>query len=222
MQSLLITDDVHQGQFVQHGFKYESIPMHMLPFNSPQDQLAESIGKSDSVFLLLHNLSYLEALIPQLQIPEHPFPIIILAQNFDPRLFDYVKQHKIHHFFTRPFPFRSIAMEIRNLVYRFREQTHNKVLKVRDLEIDRTTYEVKWKGQSIQLRHKEFILLEYLMLNSGKLLSREEILESVWDRNANVFTNTIDVHINKLRKKIDYYVQDKFIHTIHSLGYIFS
>ena len=155
-------------------------------------------------------------------MPEHPVPIIVLAQSFDPRLFDYVQQQKIHQFFTRPFPFRNIAMEIRNLVYQLREQMHNRILRVRDLEIDRSTYGVKWKNVSIHLRHKEFILLEYLMLNAGKLLSREEILESVWDRNANVFTNTIDVHINKLRKKIDYFVEDKFIHTVHSLGYIFS
>lgn len=222
MQSILIAEDLHLGRFVQQGFKYESMPMKLLPVHSPQDELTDAFSNSDCVFILVHHMDLIEPLLTQISSFHRTLPVIVLAQVYDPMLVEYVKTQKIYHFFTRPFPFRSIANEIRTLIYRLREQSTYQILKIRDLELNRDTHEVRWKGQSIDLRHKEFVLLEFLMLNAGKLLSRETILESVWDRNANIFTNTVDVHINKLRKKIDYNVSEKFIHTVHCSGYIFS
>ena len=222
MQSLLLAEDLHQGQFVQQGFKYESLPTRLMEIQPSFPDLQEGLSTSDSVFLLIHRLELLDLLLPQLVMPARQFPVIVLSQHYDPRLVDYVKSQKIYHFFTRPFSFRFIASEVRSLVYRQREQSTYQVLRVRDLELNRDTHEVRWRGDPIVLRHKEFILLEFLMLNAGKLFSRETILESVWDRNANIFTNTVDVHINKLRKKIDYNVSEKFIHTVHCSGYIFS
>lgn len=222
MQSLLLADDLHQGQFVSHGLKYESIPTRLLSVFTSTDEIANEASSCDVVFFLSQNLQLVETLLPYLS-SSHRVPfIVVLAQYHDPLLFEYVQSKKIHRFFLRPFPFRSIANEIRTLVYRQREESSYQVLKVRDLELNRDLHEVRWKGQTIHLRHKEFVLLEFLMLNTGKLLSRETILESVWDRNANIFTNTVDVHINKLRKKIDYNVSEKFIHTVHCSGYIFS
>lgn len=222
MQSLLLTDDLHQGQFVRHGLKYESIPSELLSVFTSTDEIAKEASACDVVFFLCRDFQALEDLFPYLSsLHRLPF-IVVLAQHYDPKLFEYVQSQRIHRFFLRPFPFRSIANEIRTLVYQQREQSTYQVLKVRDLELNRDLHEVRWKGQTIHLRHKEFVLLEFLMLNTGKLLSRETILESVWDRNANIFTNTVDVHINKLRKKIDYNVSEKFIHTVHCSGYIFS
>lgn len=222
MQSLLISEDIHQGRFVQQGFKYESVPSKLLSTKSSITEFIDALADCDSVMIHIQNIESIDALLPQIYHPDRPLPIIVLARQYDPKLVDYVKSEKIYHFFTRPFSFRVIANELRNLVYTRREPSTYQVLRIRDLELNRDTREVRWKGQSIQLRHKEFILLEFLMLNSGKLLSREIILESVWDRNANIFTNTVDVHINKLRKKIDYSVSEKFIHTVHCSGYIFS
>ncbi len=222
MQSLLIAEDFHQGQFVQQGFKYESIPTKLISVYDKDDEFNAAISSCDSVFLLFHRLELLDTFLEKIHVSDRVLPTIALAQGYDPRLLEYLRTQKIQHFFTRPFPFRVIANEIRTLVYRQREPSTYQILKMRDLEVNRDTHEVRWKGQSIQLRHKEFILLEFLMLNTGKLLSRETILESVWDRNANIFTNTVDVHINKLRKKIDYNVSEKFIHTVHCSGYIFS
>ncbi len=222
MQILLLTEDPHHGQFVQQGFKYESIPTKILAAKSPPHQLQEALETCDGIFLLVQRLEVADALLAKLNLYHRPLAIIVLTQHYDPRLVEYVKSQKIHHFFTRPFSFRFIANEMRTLVYRQREQSTYQILRVRDLELNRDTHEVCWKGQCIQLRHKEFILLEFLMLNAGKLLSRETILETLWDRNANIFTNTVDVHINKLRKKIDYNVSEKFIHTVHCSGYIFS
>ena len=222
MQSLIIAEDLHQGQFIQQGFKYESISTTLLSVKSSVEELANGLAYCDNIFLLIRNLDLLEQVLPDLALLHCTVPIMVLAQEYDVKLVELLKAGKIYHFFTRPLSFRFIANEVRSVVYQQREQDTYQVLKVRELELNRDTHEVRWNGQSIFLRHKEFILLEFLMLNAGKLLSREIILESVWDRNANMFTNTVDVHINKLRKKIDYSVKEKFIHTIHCTGYIFS
>ncbi len=222
MQSLLIAEDFHHGKFVQQGFKYESIPMELLQSHAGTESLTNALTGCDSVFLLMRDKDALEKLLSVLESLGQSIPVIVLAEHYDAKFPVYLRTKKVHRVFTRPFPFRSIAAEIRILVYSMKEQSEFPVLKVRDLELRRDTHEVVWKGRSIRLRHKEFTLLEFMMLNSGKLLSREKILESVWDRNANIFTNTVDVHINKLRKKIDYSVSDKFIHTVHCSGYIFS
>lgn len=222
MQSLIIADDLHQGQFVLQGLKYESIPGSLLSLHTPDVQIRAALGFSDCVFILTADVERLKLLLPLLKIEGKKIPIVLLAPYYSQTLYDFFQESEIERFFIRPFPFRSIAGEVRSLVFISREPLTPQTLKVRDLELNRDTHEVRWKGQPIHLRNKEFVLLEFLMQNSGKLLSREIILETVWDRNANIFTNTVDVHINKLRKKIDYQVSEKFIRTVYCSGYIFS
>ncbi|MFC1810824.1 winged helix-turn-helix domain-containing protein, partial [Patescibacteria group bacterium] len=93
-------------------------------------------------------------------------------------------------------------------------------LRVYDLKMNLNTREVTRYGENHYLRNKEFQLLEYLMRNHDTLLSRQVILENVWDRNAHLMTNTVDVHINCLRKKIDNENPTKLIETVYCTGYI--
>ncbi|MBU2523681.1 winged helix-turn-helix domain-containing protein [Patescibacteria group bacterium] len=88
-----------------------------------------------------------------------------------------------------------------------------------DLSLDRDRRLVLRGDKEIFLRNKEFNLLEYLMRNVGKVLSRDQILDNVWDREADIFTNTVDVHIHILRKKIDEGFEKKIIQTIPCIGY---
>lgn len=222
MQSLIIADDLHQGQFVLQGLKYESIPCSLLSVHTPPVQIRAAVGFADCVFVLTTDIAMISSLLPLCKIEGKKIPVVLLATHYSQDLYDFFQESAIERFFVRPFPFRSIAGEVRSLVFLSREPSTCQTLRVRDLELNRDTHEVHWKGQQIHLRNKEFVLLEFLMLNSGKLLSREIILETVWDRNANIFTNTVDVHINKLRKKIDYQVSEKFIRTVYCSGYIFS
>lgn len=222
MQSLLLAEDIHQGRFLQQGFKYESVPTRLMHLAVRGEELFQALSYCDSVFIVIHHVDLLDEILDQLKLYHRKLPIFVLSQCFDSKLIHYVKSEKIYHFYTNPYPFRNIANEVRTIVFLQREETSYQVLRIRDLELNRNTHEVRMGGVPIELRHKEFGLLEFLMLNAGKLLSREIILESVWDRNANIFTNTVDVHINKLRKKIDYKVQEKYIHTVHCSGYIFS
>lgn len=74
----------------------------------------------------------------------------------------------------------------------------------------------------IILRNKEFNLLEYFLMNAGRVVSRTQILEEVWDRNIFCATNTIDVHVSRLRQKLKFYFGRDLIRTVHCIGYIFE
>lgn len=78
------------------------------------------------------------------------------------------------------------------------------------------------KRKKIALKNKEFSLLEYFLKNTGKIISRTEILEEVWDRNIFCSTNTVDVHISRIRKKYANFGKISPIKTVHSVGYIFE
>ncbi len=88
------------------------------------------------------------------------------------------------------------------------------------LNSDRRT--VTLNRHTIPLRNKEFELLEFFVLNRGKLITRHSLIEGVWDRNARVASNTLDVHVGRLRKKLEQWISSKFIHTVHSIGYRFD
>jgi len=120
-------------------------------------------------------------------------------------------------------PFRFAELEARvNAMVRRSSQEHKtaEVITIDDLEVDFRTKSVKRDGNAIQLTAKEFLLLGYLVKNSGTILSRDLILDNVWDINFDMNTNVVDVYINYLRKKIDKPYSDKLIHTIKGLGYV--
>ncbi|MDP4228297.1 MAG: winged helix-turn-helix domain-containing protein, partial [Bacteroidota bacterium] len=89
-----------------------------------------------------------------------------------------------------------------------------------DLELDTETKLVTRAGKMITLTSKEFRLLEFLMANPGRVLSRTSILENVWDANIDLNTNVVEVYINYLRNKIDKGFKKKLIHTLIGMGYV--
>ena len=125
-------------------------------------------------------------------------------------------------YLTKPFSFEELVARVRALLRRQKEIIKSSLIKVDDLEMDTLGHAVTRSGKSIKLSRKEFALLEYLMSNTGILLTRNMILEHVWDMNADPFTNTVDVHIKLLREKIDKNYKRKLIHTIHGYGYKFE
>lgn len=122
-------------------------------------------------------------------------------------------------YMIKPFALRELAVRLRALTRRG-EVLHGDVIETGDLLLDSKKYLVKLCGAVVPLRNKEFALLEYLMRNEGTVVSREMILEHVWDMNADPFTNTVDTHIRLLRKKLE---TDRrtFIHTVPKRGYRF-
>lgn len=124
-------------------------------------------------------------------------------------------------YMAKPFKFTELEARINALSRRASiEHKPVEVIVIDDLEIDARARQVKRGGEPITLTAKEFHLLHYLAKNAGMIVSREKILDNVWNINFDMNTNVVDVYINYLRKKIDKPFENKLIHTIKGLGYV--
>ena len=119
---------------------------------------------------------------------------------------------------VKPFSFIELSARVRALLRRCHIPSES-VLTVRDLRLDRVERKVERSGQRIDLTTKEFALLEYLMRNAGRRLTRAMIIEHVWNLTFDTTTNVVDVYINYLRRKIDDGFSPHLIHTVRGVGY---
>ena len=117
-------------------------------------------------------------------------------------------------YLVKPFAFEELLARIRALVRR-PKNTLNPVLKVAELELNTSTYEVKMGEKQISLSNKEFSLTEYLMRNAGKVLTKDQIISHVWNYDADVLPNTVEVYVKALRRKIG----QNLIKTVRGFGY---
>lgn len=130
----------------------------------------------------------------------------------------------VDDYIVKPVSIRELKSRLKALIRR-RPESISKVsenIQIRKLKFDRVKKMVFYDGVWVRLRKKEMQLLEFLMVNKHRVISRDDILENVWDSDTDPFTNTVDVHIKRLRLKIEDPFKEKFIHTIHGLGYIFQ
>jgi DNA-binding response OmpR family regulator len=124
-------------------------------------------------------------------------------------------------YMTKPFKLAELNARVRTLVRRVNvKSAESDKLLFADLELDREAKIVTKAGKPVSLTATEFRLLEFLMVHKNRVLSRMEILETVWDVNFDLGTNVVDVYINYLRKKIDSNTESKLIHTVFGMGYV--
>jgi len=124
-------------------------------------------------------------------------------------------------YLTKPFSFTELLARMEVLVRRTRSSTEPEtVLKVADLEMDLLARTVKRAGQNIDVQPREFRLLEYLMRHAGQVVTRTMLLEKVWDYHFDPQTNVIDVHISRLRAKIDKGFERPLLQTVRGAGYM--
>lgn len=147
-------------------------------------------------------------------------PVIIISGKSGVNDKDRAFDKGADDYLVKPFGSRELKARIRAVVRRGSFESYPTELGIRDLKFDINKKLATYKNTRINLRKKEMQLLEYLLLNKGRVITRTEILENVWDMNANPFTNTVDVHIKRLRDKIERRYNERYIQTIHSLGYL--
>lgn len=121
-------------------------------------------------------------------------------------------------YLVKPFALEELLARVRALLRRPTEQ-QSTVLTAADLKLDTVTYSVERAGKPIQLTSKEFALLEYLLRNQGRPISKEIIISHVWDYDADILPNTVEVYIKYLRNKIDAPFSKPLIHTVRGFGY---
>jgi len=219
---LLVEDEPKVAASIKNWLEEQQFIVEIAPDGAVGRHLALS-HEYDLVLLDL-NLPYVDGYEVCRSIREyHPqMPIIILTAlssiekklaGFDLGADDYL---------VKPFDFRELLVRIRAQLKRnipVAGEPDDEVLQVADLEVNTAFKTVSRAGQLIELTAKEFALLEYLVRRNGRVASRSEISEHVWDLNFDTGTNVVDVYINFLRRKIDRNFEPKLIHTKQGMGY---
>jgi two-component system, OmpR family, response regulator len=123
-------------------------------------------------------------------------------------------------YLTKPYSFSELLARVEVLARRRVGKNEETVYRVGDLELDRLSHLVKRGSAEIDLQPREFRLLEYLMKHAGQVVTRTMLLENVWDYHFDPQTNVIDVHISRLRSKIDKGFSQPLLHTIRGAGYV--
>lgn len=122
-------------------------------------------------------------------------------------------------YMTKPFSFEELLARVRALIRRPKE-TVNDVLEVDGLSLDTKSFQAQRQGKAIQLSSKEYALLEYLMRNAGKVLTKDQIIAHVWDYDADILPNTVEVYMRNLRNKIDApFREEPLLQTVRGFGY---
>jgi len=123
-------------------------------------------------------------------------------------------------YLAKPYAFSELLARVEVLSRRRTGRTEETAYRVADLELDRLSHRVSRSGEEIVLQPREFRLLEYLMKHAGQVVTRTMLLENVWDYHFDPQTNVIDVHISRLRAKIDKGYTPPLLHTVRGAGYI--
>jgi two-component system copper resistance phosphate regulon response regulator CusR len=123
-------------------------------------------------------------------------------------------------YLPKPFEFRELLAHLRSLLRRRESLPSSGILKVADLQMDLVSRKVSRGGQNLALTAREFALLEYFLRNKGRVITRTEIAQKVWETSFDSESNVIDVYVSFLRKKLDKGFPEKLIHTLVGVGYV--
>jgi heavy metal response regulator len=220
MRILVIEDEKKIASFVKRGLQEEGYAID-IAYDGEEGHFLATTNDYDLIVLdlMLPRLDGLSLCKKLREEDGQTTPIIILTAK--DKTEDKVKglDSGADDYLTKPFAFAEFLARIRAALRKKNVQVATK-LQVGDLVIDLLTHQVTRGNEEIVLTAKEFALLEYLMRNTGKLVTRTMISEHVWDINFDSGTNVIDVYINFLRKKVDYGHQKSLIHTIRGRGYV--
>ena len=218
MRILIIEEEWEIASFIKKGLSAERFVVDTADSGEEGIKLAK-LNQYDLAIIDI-NLPKIDGIevCKNLREDKKTFPIIMLRVKNESETKIQVLNTGADDYLSSPFSFEELLAIVRALLRRQKKIIGPK-LKVDNLEMDILSHTVTRAGKPIELSRKEFTLLEYLMRNDGLALTRNMILEHVWDMNADPFTNTVDVHVKFLRDKIDKGHKKKLLHTIRGYGY---
>jgi DNA-binding response OmpR family regulator len=218
MRILVVGTDLSLSSSLQEQLSKESIVIHILHSpellsNAEQEKHFDLLvfdrdvpGATQDTFLATIRNRW----------PEMPYILLSSAHSIN----DCVRclDDGADDYLLKPVAAVELAARI-HAVLRRRDRSGKEVYKLEDLEVNRITHRVNRAGRPIALSPREYELLDFLLRNVGRPVSRADIIQKVWPADANAFTNVVDVYINYLRRKIDFGSLPVLIHTVHGIGY---
>ncbi len=218
MRVLVVEDDKKIASFVVKGLKQSGFAVDHCA--DGEEALAQGLGAPYDAAVMDIMLPKLDGLgvLQRWRSRGVKTPVIILSAKAS--VDDRVRglQAGSDDYLTKPFAFSELLARVQALIRRSNQTPEPSRLKVGDLELDLFSREVQRGGEKIELQAREFSLLEYLMRNAGRVVTKTMILEHVWEYSFDPQTNVVDVLVHRLRAKID---KDRgMIHTLRGVGYV--
>lgn len=216
---LLVEDEIKIANAIKRGLKYEGFEVSIAPDGEEGLELGKTLDFDCIILDRMLPLKEGVEVCKELRKSNIKTPIIMLTaksgvndkvEGLDAGADDYL---------AKPFSLDELLARIR-AVLRRGSSLVNDVLKVGDLTLNTSTFEVKRSGILINLSKKEYDLLEYFMINANKTISKEKLINHVWDYDSDILLNTVEVYIGYLRNKIDKPFKDKkMLQTVRGFGY---
>jgi DNA-binding response OmpR family regulator len=220
MKILVVEDEPRVSDFIKKGLSENGYDV-MVAFDGEVairlcDQYTFDIIILDIILPKMNGLDVLTNLRTKMDVKSHIILLTALGSTED-----VVKGLDLgaDDYMVKPFKFQELNARVRALSRRNVDRKSSNLI-IDDLEIDTNAKTVSRNGTNIELTAKEYKLLEYLVVNKGRVVSRVDILENVWEMNFDPGTNVVDVYMNYLRKKVDHGFDHKLINTKVGMGYI--
>jgi two-component system OmpR family response regulator len=220
MRALLVEDDAAIADFVARGLREAGFAV---------DHAADGEAGLTAALAGLYDVAVVDLMLPgrdglslidELRRRRVATPVLILSarRSVDDRVRGL--QAGGDDYLTKPFAFAELLARVQALLRRATRAPEPTTLTVEDLALDLLTRRVSRGGTAIELRPREFALLEYLMRNAGRVVSKTMILSHVWEYNFDPQTNIVDVLVSRLREKIDRPFDRKLLQTVRGVGYV--
>jgi two-component system copper resistance phosphate regulon response regulator CusR len=220
MRILVVEDDRKVANFIQSGLEQEGYAV---------DVLYDGNGAGEQAAVVDYDAVVLDVMLPgrsgfqvlrDLRARKPSLPVLILTAK------DSIEERVVgldagaDDYMGKPFALAELSARLRALLRR--GAPRDNVLRVADLEVDTISRTVRRAQRTIELKPKEYALLEYLMRNAGRPVTKSLIIEHVWDIHFDAVSNVVEVHVNSLRNKIDKGFSVPLIHTVRGVGYVMA
>lgn len=220
MHILVVEDDGKVAEFVANGFRREG---HVVTVaRDGEEGLAAALdGRYDAVVMdvMLPKLDGIE-IIRRIRAAGRSLPVIVLSARGSVEAKVRGIEVGADDYLAKPFSLTELIVRVQALVRRASAVVESTVLRVADLEMDLVTHKVTRNGRRIDLQPLEYQLLEYLLRNKGRVVSKNTIMERVWDYNFDPHTNVVECRVSRLRAKLSMPGEKELLHTIRRFGYV--